>query len=193
MQLKASEMKKNNSNVRKNLILLYVHYLLVALWIGLMVVIVWFSGKSADESTEQSLAVGKFICHLVVSGFDNLSDLSKLDYARALDKFVRKSAHFCEYAALGALTFNASYVVFGFLKIFKRVNLKNNYLIISSLLWCILFAASDEIRQIFVPGRYGSPFDVLLDTAGAVLGILTVIFIGKLFNRSKSPSKAADT
>ncbi|MBR4277858.1 MAG: hypothetical protein IKQ28_05425, partial [Lachnospiraceae bacterium] len=79
-------MRKNKSNVRKNLILLYVHYLLVALWIGLMIVIVWFSGQSADESTEQSLAVGKFICHLVVSGFDSLSEVSKLDYAMALDK-----------------------------------------------------------------------------------------------------------
>ncbi|MCR4618997.1 MAG: VanZ family protein [Lachnospiraceae bacterium] len=181
------------SNVRKNLILLYVHYLLFALWIALMVVIVWFSSKDAAESTEQSLSVGKWICHIIVSGYDNMTDASQLDYAMLLDKFVRKSAHFCEYAALGALTYNASYVIFEFLRLRNRVKLKTSYMIIASILWCILFAASDEIHQLFVPGRYGSPLDVLLDTLGATLGIFLVRLIAHLITRSKSPSKQADT
>lgn len=44
--------------------------------------------------------------------------------------------------------------------------------IIITLLLCILFAASDEIHQLFVPGRSGKLMDVIIDSFGAVTGIL---------------------
>ena len=34
----------------------------------------------------------------------------------------------------------------------------------------VLYAASDEVHQLFVPGRQGDAVDFLLDSAGAVLG-----------------------
>jgi VanZ family protein len=37
-----------------------------------------------------------------------------------------------------------------------------------------LYAATDEIHQCFVPSRYGSPWDVLIDTLGGVLGLLVL-------------------
>jgi VanZ family protein len=36
----------------------------------------------------------------------------------------------------------------------------------------VLYAASDEYHQTFVVGRNGTPVDVLIDTIGALLGIL---------------------
>ena len=39
---------------------------------------------------------------------------------------------------------------------------------------CVLYAISDEIHQIFVPGRSGQFSDVLLDSAGAVIGAFVV-------------------
>lgn len=37
---------------------------------------------------------------------------------------------------------------------------------------CVLFAATDEFHQTFVSGRNGQIIDVLIDTAGAIVGML---------------------
>ena len=39
---------------------------------------------------------------------------------------------------------------------------------------CVVYAVMDEIHQLFIPERAGMIADVLLDSAGAVTGILTV-------------------
>lgn len=53
--------------------------------------------------------------------------------------------------------------------------------------WVFLSAAGDELHQYFVPGRYASFLDVLLDTWGGVCGmlfcILTVWLCGKWAGR----------
>lgn len=185
-------MKISISGVRKNLILLYIHYMLFFAWIGLMVLIFWFSNIPADESTEQSLTIGKFICSLVVNGFDEMSASAQIDQAKLIDHAVRKSAHFCEFAALGALTFNSAYLIFNSLKVRKRVNLRKGYLLIFSILWCILYAATDEVHQLFVEGRYGSPLDVLLDTAGSVTAMLIIILIKKNIDKRREKAIAKE-
>lgn len=44
---------------------------------------------------------------------------------------------------------------------------------------CLLYAASDEIHQLFVPGRSGEVRDVMIDFSGAALGIAlsTLVFL----------------
>ena len=41
-----------------------------------------------------------------------------------------------------------------------------------SLIICVLFAASDEFHQTFVAGRTGRPLDVIIDSIGAIFGLL---------------------
>ena len=48
-----------------------------------------------------------------------------------------------------------------------------------------LYAVSDEIHQIFVPGRSGEPRDVLIDTSGVLIGICLVRFHFSLRERRK--------
>jgi len=50
---------------------------------------------------------------------------------------------------------------------------KHKKLIFLAILISILYAISDEVHQLFVPGRNGSINDILLDT----IGILTATFI----------------
>jgi VanZ family protein len=50
-----------------------------------------------------------------------------------------------------------------------------------TLLICVLYAISDETYQIFVPGRSAQLSDVLIDSVGAVAGI--VMYLG--FSRMK--------
>jgi len=43
--------------------------------------------------------------------------------------------------------------------------------ILFSLGICVLYAVSDEVHQLFVPGRGRQVRDVLIDSAGAIVGI----------------------
>lgn len=77
---------------------------------------------------------------------------------------IRKVGHIIEYAVLAALLWRA----------FRRgtqwqVNLSILFVIVSVA--CSLFAISDEWHQSFVPSRTPSARDVLIDVAGALIGI----------------------
>lgn len=124
-----------------------------------------FSHDTGDQSSKKSDAV-----ILQVSSFFGFSSLSKT--RNFLDIFVvpvRKSAHFLIYFILGIL-------LFSFLREFSNCLGK---LFILSIFLSFLYACSDEIHQLFVPGRSGRIFDVLLDTAGATLGIFLFYLLSK--------------
>jgi VanZ family protein len=70
------------------------------------------------------------------------------------DLVLRKLAHFCEYAVLGALLLRA----LGRGPIAVAVG--------------IAYAATDELHQHFVPGRHAAFRDVAIDAAGALAGVL---------------------
>ena len=44
--------------------------------------------------------------------------------------------------------------------------------LIFAFLICVVFAISDEHHQTFVAGRTGQPLDVVIDSAGAIAGLL---------------------
>src|ERR1051325_8334540 len=77
----------------------------------------------------------------------------------------RKCAHVIEYTVLALLLWRACRTLASF---------RAKHFMVSSggLLSCALFAASDEFHQTFVKSRTPSVRDVLLDVAGAVLGLL---------------------
>lgn len=70
------------------------------------------------------------------------------------DLVLRKVAHMAEYAILAALLARA----------LGRE--------LAAFAAAVAYAITDEIHQTFVAGRAGKPLDVLIDAAGAVLGIL---------------------
>ena len=78
---------------------------------------------------------------------------------------VRKCAHLSEYAVLALLFWRA-------LRGGSAIHAKMSMLFGAVLLGCAVFAASDEFHQSFVKSRTPSVRDVLLDIAGALLGLL---------------------
>ncbi len=89
----------------------------------------------------------------------------------------RKCAHIAEYAVLALLLWRA-------LRSVPALRSKTLMVFGAVLLGCALFAASDEFHQTFVKSRTPSFRDVLLDVAGALLGLL----IGASFAR-RHPKK----
>lgn len=91
------------------------------------------------------------------------------DSIEAWHHFVRKCAHFTEYAVLGMT------VVYAFserLKTAKKI-------VPIALGICAFYAATDEIHQHFIPNRMGTVWDVILDSSGALTGILIFLLITK--------------
>ena len=84
------------------------------------------------------------------------------------DLIVRKMGHFSEYMILGFFSF--SYLS----NIFMKVNSHRNYkkTAILSQIFSGLYASSDEFHQTFVVGRDGNVIDVLIDSSGALVGII---------------------
>jgi VanZ family protein len=54
-----------------------------------------------------------------------------------------------------------------------------------------LCAASDELLQTFVPRRYGTPWDVVIDVSGATLALLLVFALSALHRGQTSTFKPA--
>src|SRR5437870_11216842 len=78
---------------------------------------------------------------------------------------VRKCAHVIEYAVLALLLWRA-------LRNTPVLGAKMLVVFGAVMLGCALFAASDEFHQTFIKSRTPSVRDVLLDIAGAILGLL---------------------
>ena len=87
---------------------------------------------------------------------------------------VRKGAHLCEYAILGLLVWRA--LRHGTAEERGRWRWRWAGW---AVLWVLLYAASDEVHQVFVPSRQGSVGDVLLDTTGAVIALTGLWAIGR--------------
>ncbi len=139
-----------------------------------MIIIFIFSAMPAAESTSAS---GMFLNALktLVEGVSNrvLSE----DVLAAMHLLIRKLAHFSEYAVLGAA------IMFALWEARKN----KPVLIFLSELIAALYAVTDEIHQRFVPGRYGTWSDVLIDSAGAITGILIYLFISRRRSKSLNP------
>lgn len=135
----------------------------------LMAVIFVFSAKTAAKSMEESDAVVDIVMGLAPEGGDTLqSDREKL--YEVLVVIVRKGAHMAEYAVLCMLT--ALHLA--------TWKLPYRRLAISSVLFAAFYAATDEFHQLFVEGRSGEVKDVLIDSAGAVIGVFTFTIIWQL-------------
>ena len=129
-----------------------------------MLFIFTMSSFGSDSSNAQS---GQII-QVLRQVFPNLSSrASDLD-ASTLTFIVRKTAHFTEYAILGIL----------FYLLYRQILPQKNglRLFILAILSSFLYACTDEIHQLFVPGRSGQFTDVLVDTLGASFGCLILAF-----------------
>lgn len=136
-----------------------IYSILVVSW---MIVIFLFSNQDATNSTD--LTVGLLDKILSFLGLENLENLVNLLFMP-----IRKMAHYIIYLILGILVFN----------LIKEFNLSIKEIIIASLLICVIYAVSDEIHQLFVPGRAGKIIDVLIDSLGSISGIYGYYFVRK--------------
>ncbi len=90
--------------------------------------------------------------------------------------FVRKSAHFAEFALL------ATILCFSIRSVTRKNDAKqyNILWVFAAFAGAVVTAAIDETIQLFVDGRGGSAVDVLIDSSGAACATLVFFIILKL-------------
>ena len=115
---------------------------------------------------------GEFIRSLAgifVRDFNSMNEYQQMLFISGAQTVVRKCAHFFIYSVLGLLTMGTMYTY--------KMSLK--FKLLTAVAVVFLFAVSDEIHQIFVPGRGPGAGDVLIDTAGSLVGIFIMITISR--------------
>ena len=90
--------------------------------------------------------------------------------ADTLHHFIRKGAHFTEFACLGLLL----------TWLFGMMGEKKGHLFCMPLLFGMMAACMDETIQVFTPDRGPSPIDIWIDTCGVTAGI-TILLIGHYY------------
>lgn len=135
-------------------------YVMLCLACGVMLLLFVFSSQTASVSRS-------------VSAFFTEHIFGALGLT---ERFVRKLAHFTEFAVLGAFA----------MLFISTFDIKRFVCALISLTLCAAYAAADEFHQLFVSGRSGQISDVLLDICGAVLGVLVVYLTLYFISRKHS-------
>jgi VanZ like family len=134
------------------------YWLPVVVWLGLI-----FIGSTDLLSAEHTSRIIGPILRWFNPGV-SIATIARVQF------FVRKAAHLGEYLFLAVLLWRAFRHV-------SRWQKKMSMLFLAVWLICLLFAASDEFHQSFVPSRTASSKDVLIDVIGALVGLTICVAV----------------
>src|SRR3954462_10059121 len=123
---------------------------------------------SASSDHASFAHTSRFIGPLVQWLFPHISESG----LHAVILGVRKCAHVTEYAILAALCWRA-------LRRSGNADVWEWKVALKTLLLVVVYAATDEFHQKFVPSREASVLDVLIDSGGGALGLLFVWITGR--------------
>lgn len=134
--------------------------------VSLLLLYLAIFGFSAQDG-EESGSLSRMLSQMGVEFWNDLTgrhwtENFMAELAVYFEHPLRKLAHFTEYAIMGFLV-RSLFAVWE-----KR---ERKWLFYTGA-WVLVSAAADEIHQLFVPGRYGSGADVILDTCGGIFGAL---------------------
>lgn len=131
--------------------------------------------RFSNQNGEKSSGISRKITTAVTKNVKKIQELDKNKQEEVLgkiEKVIRKLAHFSIYMVVGILM----------MLLMSTYKIKQLDRIAISLITGILYASSDEIHQLFIPGRSAMITDVMIDTLGVFVGITLV---GAFWDRGK--------
>lgn len=151
--------------------------ILILLW---MIVIFAFSAQPAQQSSRSS----GILAYKITKWKSDLfrQDKSKAELtaqAESMQLIIRKGAHMAEYALLALLLYLH----------LRYYSLDKKQVALLALGITAGYAATDELHQLFVPGRAGRLSDVCIDSLGGILGIsfgITILHLQEKWNIRKN-------
>ncbi len=152
--------------MKKNILRIF----LIILILGWMYLVFGLSGDDGDTSSGLSMRIARL--------FSKSDEILSI-----LEPVIRKLAHLSEYAYGG-------FLIYG---LFLTYNISAKKQFIFSIILGVFYAITDEVHQLFVPGRAGKLQDVLIDSIGVFLGVCALLFIVKIvqiiINKNKGEEK----
>lgn len=141
--------------------------------IAVMALIFFFSSQSATLSSKTSSGITRKIAEVVAAIIrsDNVKCIQDLLHA-----FVRKAAHFALFFILALSVANTVFQLFGIEKM---------KLFTVTAIFCLFYAITDEVHQMFVPGRAAMLNDILVDFFGSICGGGIFILLRYFYKRRK--------
>ncbi len=148
----------------------------IILWTSVILLSVLIFSFSAETGSKSNV-ISEGITQKIVKS-DNGVDTQNNSFHKAIHQLVRKSAHFLEFALLGILVY---YLV-------KSYNLPLKLCVVISLAYALIFAISDEVHQLFIPGRSGRIVDVIIDFGGSIIGV-GILLLKDILSQKKIQNK----
>ena len=137
----------------------------------LVILLICFIFSNSVQSRDASIVRSSTVMELLKPILDPHGRISDGEFHH----YVRKAAHFTEFAALGA----------GLAGVFSSFRWQRRRLaLLLPPLAALLIAVSDEVIQIFSPARGPGVRDVLLDFCGALFGIVCMRLLLRLIDRA---------
>lgn len=143
--------------------------ILVIIWMSAMF---WFSNQQGTGSSSTSKKVSEIIVN-IIDIKKQYSDAEKEEIIKVIEPVIRKLAHYMLYAIGGIFITNSVY---------QFCNKERRVIVISAIIG-IVYAASDEIHQLMVPGRSGNIKDVTIDSIGILTGIALFLLAKEIIKR----------
>ena len=162
--------------------ILIVRIILIVLILAWMYLIFGFSAEEGAESQSLSDKITIRVVHIIKPSYDSLPKTEQKEFFNRVSFVVRKIGHFGEYGILGLL-------VTSFLITFDKIRKidKKRYIVGFTTLWCLIYAMTDEIHQMFVDGRSAKVLDVFVDIAGGcVAAVIFVAIWKKIWKRKEA-------
>ena len=155
-------MKKNDKKTQIKIL----NIILIIIW---MIIIFNFSGQIGTESGNTSRKFTVQIIKIITGKNLSINE----PFVDNIQSIIRKLAHFSIYTIGGFLIMNYQY----------ETNKKEYKKIIYSIIFGGSYAITDEIHQVFVPGRSGNIFDVGIDTLGVITGVFVYLAVRKIIEK----------
>lgn len=179
----------NEENINKK-IKICISLALTIIWAG---VIYYFSDQPDTISTIQS--------HGVIYSFAGLlgREVRNMNKLVTIDGILRESAHGVEFCLLAMLVYNSLYLCLNYRKqeemllsaetgVICTDKFRNIKCFLCGLVICTIYALTDEIHQIPVPGRAFELIDLFIDITGIIIGLALMYLIRIICERKRRNS-----
>lgn len=148
-----------------------VYTALLILW---MLIIFLFSNQNGVSSQATSDGFMSNILSVMTDITNQeITEENRIDIINNTSFIVRKTAHFMVYFILG---------------IFAYLTLNSYFIpksILYSIIFCVIYAITDEVHQTFLEGRAFKLLDIFIDTCGSISGVLLLVYKDKLLTNVK--------
>lgn len=144
---------------------------LLIIW---MIIIFMFSNQTATKSESTSDKVASTVIDTVQTVTNQeITKEKRNDLIENTRFLIRKCAHFTLYFILGVLAY------------LTLTSYSDSRPVIYLIIFCFLYACSDEIHQMFLDGRTAKILDISIDTLGSSISIGLCYFIERFYKKRR--------